>query len=120
MSEIRANTISAANGTDPATLTKQACLKCFYTTTGVYDSSPAGTSLNVSSISDDGTGISTATYVSNFTDLNYAVTASVDSSNGKMADYSGETTSTCTIQVHTHAGVDANNNIGVQIVGDLA
>ena len=120
MSEIRATTISDAAGTGPITLTKQACLKCFYTTVGVYDSSPAGTSLNVSSISDDGTGISTATYVSNFTDGNYAVTASVDSNNGKIADYSGETSSTCTIQVHTNAGADADNNIGVQIVGDLA
>ena len=54
MSEIRANTISAANGTDPVTLTKQSAAKMFavanQASVTVIDS------LNTSSISDMATG----------------------------------------------------------------
>ena len=57
MSDIRANTISAANGTDPVTLTKQAAAKAY-----LWHTFPTTirTSFNISSTTDLGTGIGRA------------------------------------------------------------
>jgi len=54
LSNIRVGTISGVNGTDPVTLTKQSAVKTFV----LYDqTAPSiGSSLNVSSMSDDATG----------------------------------------------------------------
>ena len=57
MSEIRANTISAANGTDPITLTKQEAAKAYLWHTF---STTIRTSFNISSVTDSGTGIGRA------------------------------------------------------------
>jgi hypothetical protein len=64
MSELRANTITASDGTSPVTLTKQSALRmmCFYnqsTTTrvGVAQDEVGTSSLNVSTVEDIDTGI---------------------------------------------------------------
>jgi hypothetical protein len=61
LSEVRANTISAANGTDPVTLTKQAAAKAYlwhaFSTT-IQDS------FNISSVTDGGTGQGRADFTS--------------------------------------------------------
>ena len=61
MSDIRVDTISAANGTDPVTLTKQSAAKVFVR----YDSNGGNTiniSFNVSSVTDNGTGHQTTNF----------------------------------------------------------
>ena len=63
MSELRADTITASDGTSPVTLTKQDCLHmmCFFNqsgsvTFGLGQNQVGATSLNVSSVTDDATG----------------------------------------------------------------
>lgn len=66
MSEIRTDTISAANGTDPVTLTKQMALKAWLclkqTDNTIRDS------FGISSQTDDGSGTNTVTFTSAFDD----------------------------------------------------
>ena len=65
MSEIRANTISAANGTDPVTLTKQKAAKalCRVDQTGTQN---FDISFNCSSLTDNTTGSTTVTVTNAF------------------------------------------------------
>ena len=71
MSDIRANTISAANGTDPVTLTKQAAAKAYlfhsFSTT-------INSSLNISSVTDLGTGIGKANFTNNMANVHSVIT----------------------------------------------
>ena len=69
MSDIRANTISAANGTDPVTLTKQAAAKAYLWHTF---STTIRNSFNIASVTDLGTGIGRANYTNNM-DSAYAI-----------------------------------------------
>ena len=69
MSDIRANTISAANGTDPVTLTKQAAAKAYLWHTF---STTSRNSFNIASVTDLGTGIGRANYTNNM-DSAYAI-----------------------------------------------
>ena len=90
MSEIRANTISAANGTDPVTLTKQSAAKAW-----VYAQQRTATvgikgSYNVSSWTDDATGRSTTNLTNSMDNTTYHVggSSSYDSTSGN--NQSGE------------------------------
>jgi len=80
MSELRANTISAANGTSPVTLTKQSVAKAF----AVYDQgspssalggSVAGDTFGTSSVVDTTTGIITTSLTNNMSSTQYVVVA---------------------------------------------
>ena len=75
MSEIRANTVSDAAGTGPATLTGQYAAKAWVNfngtgTVAIRDSE------NVSSITDNGTGDYTVNFSNAFANSNYAPVAS--------------------------------------------
>ena len=74
MSDIRANTISAANGTDPVTLTKQAAAKAWVSFTSV-STTAIDESFNVSSISDSGTGETAVNLANNMSSSTYCITA---------------------------------------------
>ena len=72
MSDIRVDTISAANGTDPVTLTKQSAAKAWV----LYDQS-SGTatvsnSFNLSSLTDGTTGRATINYTNAFSSIEYS------------------------------------------------
>ena len=71
MSEIRANTISAANGTDPVTLTKQSAAKAWATfdqgTPEILDS------VNTSSLTDTSTGRGDLNWTSAMSNALYSV-----------------------------------------------
>ena len=67
MSEIRATTISDAAGTGPITLTKQSAAKVFCQFDGDAATPTPNESLNVSSITDNGTGDYTLTYSNSLT-----------------------------------------------------
>ena len=75
MSELRANTISDAAGTGPATLTGQSAAKAWALCTG------SGTvairdSYNITSMTDNGTGVYANSVTSAFGTINFAITAS--------------------------------------------
>ena len=76
MSEIRANTISAANGTGPVTLTKQHAAKAW----AQVDGDPVGLngSFNVASATDIATGNFSIAFTSNMSAATYAVPAETD------------------------------------------
>ena len=85
MSEIRATTISDAAGTGPITLTKQAAAKAFAN----FDGTGALTirsSLNGSSITDNGTGRHALNFTSSFSDTNYMPVGTA-SSTGNSVEY---------------------------------
>ena len=63
MSEIRATTISDEAGTGPITLTGQSAAKAHCTFNGTSTIAVSGTSFNISSLTDNGTGL----YRTNFT-----------------------------------------------------
>ena len=65
MSDIRANTISDAAGTGPITLTGQAGAKVWVSYNG-QGTVAIRASLNVSSLTDNGTGQQTVSYTNNF------------------------------------------------------
>lgn len=81
MSEVRTNTISAANGTDPVTLTKQSAAKAWvnFNGTGVV---AIRDSQNGSSITDLAAGEYTFNFTSNMDNSNYGtnVTSASNSS----------------------------------------
>ena len=65
MSELRADTITASDGTSPVTLTKQEATKAHW----LFEQANSNTltvSLNVSGVVDNGTGDMTASYISAF------------------------------------------------------
>jgi len=68
LSDIRANTISAANGTDPVTLTKQSASKAHCTFNGGGTIAVSGTSFNISSLTDNGTGLYRTNFTNNMED----------------------------------------------------
>ena len=75
MSEIRANTISAANGTDPITLTGQSAAKAW----GAANMSTTAlrtNNFNVSSLTDGGTGRAFFNLTNAMSDADYVVVGS--------------------------------------------
>lgn len=93
MSELRANTISDAAGTGPVTLTGQSAAKAHVgfnaATNTVYPSS-----LNASSLTDNGVGNHNVNFTNNMTTVSYTI---VVGSNGPVNVY------------HTHAYVQGSS-----------
>jgi len=86
MSEIRATTISDLTGTGPATLTGQSAAKAWAGITYSAGTPSVAQSLNVSSITDNGTGFIVVNHSSNFNAGNYGVgTAGSPSTNNDAA-----------------------------------
>ena len=77
MSELRADTITASDGTSPVTLTGQTAAKAWVNFNGT--GTPAiRQSGNISSITDNSTGTFTANFASSLTDADYSVVATGD------------------------------------------
>ena len=74
MSDIRVDTISAANGTDPVTLTKQSAAKAWLNLKST--TSTIQGSLNVSSIVDNAGGDFASNLTSSMNDIHYSIAAS--------------------------------------------
>ena len=69
MSELRADTITASNGTGPVTLTKQSAAKVW---SGVSTTSAgAGDNFNISSLVDDATGRTSHNFTNALTNANF-------------------------------------------------
>ena len=125
MSEVRTNTISAANGTDPVTLTKQSAAQHFSL---VVTSNTINKSLNLASIVDEGTGRIKYNFTNAFDSRWYAY-ASHNMDGGGHNDGSGANTSdsdtptASVMYVFTHHNGSANDSeggVGLTVTGDLA
>ena len=127
MSDIRATTISALNGTDPIALTKQMASKVWCNFNG-QNTVSIRDSFNVSSVSDFGTGTYEVNYTSNMADVNYCVTqGSADTGWGAKIDLDVHAYQTTTksrqrsFQVFgsTYASFDSSM-MNSTVTGDLA
>ena len=70
MSELRADTITASDGTSPVTLTKQSAAKAWAKNSSGFTS--IEDSLNISSLDDDGTGNGGINFTNSFANATYA------------------------------------------------
>jgi hypothetical protein len=122
LSDIRVDTISAANGTDPVTLTKQSAAKAYIS----YSvGSGATDSLNISSTVDEN-GTNVGQYLHNLTNAmvaaNYnVVTSAVLTASDRFATASGVSTTnytTYTWDLSANARID--NSRASVVNGDLA
>lgn len=124
MSNIRVGEISAENGTDPVTLTKQSAVKYFARTdfNGSTYSGFIGDSLNASSLTDDSTGVATISYINDFSSSNYCLSGVVLATSGKMVSVPEHNifVGSAQFRVHNDAGSDSYANFTSSILGDLA
>jgi len=74
MSTLKADTLVAADGTSPVTLTKQSAAKMFHVFDGTGTVSTSS-SFNVSSLTDEGTGDYTTTFSNAFSSANFSNSA---------------------------------------------
>ena len=126
MSEIRTDTISAANGTDPVTLTKQSAAKAWVNFNGSGTISIRD-SQNVSGLVDNGSGDYTANISSNMSNANYSASFTTGQSNdvnitNRACCVSVISASLIRGSVYTASGgarIDMSYN-GFKIHGDLA
>jgi len=122
-SQLNVDTLVAANGTDPVTLTKQAATKAFANMNGT------GTiafrdSLNASSLTDHSAGIYTTSWTNSFADTEYATTTATNLDQAYAGDMCIVTQATGSLKHKTyygagHAGTDASINCHTNF-GDLA
>ena len=123
MSEIRTDTISAANGTDPVTLTKQSAAKAFC----VWDAS-SGTptslqSLNVSSLTDTNTGQCVVNYSSSMANTDSIISGGVGKGGSKGWMYDLNSASSVRVETQNISSTPSYadyDNVSVAIHGDLA
>lgn len=125
MSELRADTITASNGTGPVTLTKQSAAKAWLSykgtsTNSIYDS------FGISSVSDDAVGEYTPTFSSAFSgadDYALAGFAQGDTAGGTrtVSGMGTPTTTTRQIETNNHSNTDIDcSHVQISVHGDLA
>lgn len=123
MSEIRTDTLSDAAGTGPATLIGQSAAKAFANWNGT-GTVALGDTLNVSTLTDLGTGQQKITFTNNFASTGYCSTCSHDySASGSDATlYSSGQKLAASLHMNSYGGgttADATS-CDVTCNGDLA
>ena len=83
MSELRADTITASDGSSPVTLTKQSAAKTVVNFQGNGTAVLNGSPLNASSLVDRGTGLYTVNYTNSFSDTNYTTASHIRDGGGE-------------------------------------
>ena len=123
MSEIRATTISNAAGTGPVTLTGQSAAKAWVS----YNTSTSTTlyspSLNISSLTDNGTGNTTVTMTNAFTGADGYNTCGTDDFYGMCNCGENAWRSASAFRVYSYNnsfGLVDCNHTSVSMFGDLA
>ena len=120
MSDIRVDTISAANGTDPVTLTKQSAAKAWAVT------KQTGTmalldSLNIASISDVSVGRTTYNFATSFSSTSYSACYSSSNDNNFVGEETGRFASSILLSTNQHDGTKEDAAYqNLQAHGDLA
>jgi len=128
LSEIRTDTISAANGTDPVTLTKQSAAKATYgvsqsstTYLGIAADTLSSQSTNTSSYTDGGTGILTVSLSNAMSDNSYIFVSGVISTNNTSCLHTASTSSAVILRAADADTSTLNNTLQYgAIFGDLA
>ena len=134
MSEVRVNTISAANGTGPVTLTKQIALKAFVTYDGTIDALTVRDSFNQSALTDNANADHTANHTNSFNNAtNYlALGTGGYTANGAAGGHIGfdrisssgnesaPTTSARRISHQIGSTIDEQKYASIAFAGDLA
>jgi len=123
MSTLKADTIVAADGTSPVTLTKQSAAKGWVNLTTVTTTAIQG-SFNVASVTDLGTGNTDVDFVNNMNDGNYsapAVAGNVSGTYNRGISSNDYTTSDFNLTSHA-TNVDALHDLQQRaaVFGDLA
>lgn len=132
MSELRADTISASNGTGPVTLTKQSAAKAWFEYTSITTTAMTN-SFNCSVLTDNGTGDTLLSFTNNMSSSAYVVNAAdvsfdaaFNTSYGHVIESTQnskvKTSSTFIVVYAQHAGtgvLDHCENMGT-VHGDLA
>lgn len=116
MSEVRANTISAANGTDPVTLTKQSAAKAF----GRYslpNSNVLYETLNISSLTDNGTGDAYFNFTNNF-NISQIAAVAASQNTGSYTGGMGNDTTTSNARVNTFNIYASGNSVYALVDAD--
>jgi hypothetical protein len=116
LSEIRANTVSDAAGTGPATLTGQSAAKAWVS----IDHAPFGLfdSFNISSSSDLGTGQYQVSFANSFDNSRYACAGAAYSTPGHIINFAAEATGSTQLRSYTTAAADVD--CMAMMNGDLA
>jgi hypothetical protein len=118
-SVLNVDTIAAKNGTSPVALTKADTVKCAFRTSGTYSGVTA--SLNVSGLTDNGTGDVTIAFTTSFSNAtSQSFGAASGSTAGRMITFTGVGTGSCDFRCHTDAGGDADAQMSSMFTGDLA
>ncbi len=120
-SVLNVDTLVAANGTDPVTLTKQSAAKAWATQT-THGGAFLG-SFNYSSSTDVSTGVATYAFTNSLNDANYSVNATHYNRAAGSADPSHHTSSshrTSWWQPSAGAVGDVAERGSIQVCGDLA
>jgi hypothetical protein len=115
LSEIRTDTISAANGTDPVTLTKQSAAKAWL----CHNAGTVRDSFNHSSITDNGTGNFTITITSSMSNSDYVVAGTNGNSYHSYNNVAAANQYVNYAADNSHAGYD-DPQMKSAVHGDLA
>ena len=121
MSTLKADTIVAADGTSPVTLTKQSAAKAWVNFDGTASGAASRDSFNVSSMTDNSTGNHTVTNTNALSDSNYSVGSSYNAGEKRAMGVQDYTSSTHRVIVWDYvSGFSDRDTICTQIFGDLA
>jgi hypothetical protein len=114
MSELRANTISAANGTGPVTLTKQHAAKAWASVDQSSTDHPVYDSFNVSGTEDIGAGVTKITFSNVMSNTVYALTGGgqTESTSGSYFGTYGVSTSSSRQMTAAHFHTSNRNSAG--------
>lgn len=118
MSTLKADTIVAADGSSPVTLTKQSAAKAFVR---FEDDVTVNSSLNVTSCSDNGVGDYQANFLNAFSDADYNTQGTSSHNAARIIIVTGSTTGNCDVDsLNTSATRADGDNQNLTIHGDLA
>ena len=133
MSELRADTITASNGTSPVTLTKQSAAKAWANLNGTAATAVLRDSFNQSSTTDNSSGDYTFNLTSSMSDGNYGFTTSgcagtnssslvvLVKSATQYGTPSNQTSSACQVTCHNYVNTATDTGAVYPIFhGDLA
>jgi len=124
MSTVKVDTLVASDGTSPVTLTKQSAAKVWINFNGTGTIATRD-SFNVSSISDEGSGLYQYDFSNAMSDANYSGSGMVgegNNNNNRNMQF-GDTYSTTALDLNCGDGVGSTVDPSVvcsQIFGDLA
>ena len=121
-SVLNVDTIVAANGTDPVALTKQSAAKSWFKFN--QDTPTVLDSFNISSISDDSTGVHSGNFTNNMSNANYANSCmkQAELTNNNCTEYTTGNNSTSLVKrndIENGSARDAGNT-NTLTFGDLA